>query len=91
MRTRNIVIGVIIAFLIFKFFIQNKSSNNGKRWTVYGTSSCGWTRKQLVHMKEKGIPHEYIDCDKNNCGDIKAFPTMKDPNGKVITGYSLVH
>jgi len=41
-------------------------------------------------MEEKGISHKFIDCDKNDCGDITAFPTLQDPSGKRITGYSPV-
>ena len=70
---------------------KGKGNGTGKgKWTVYGTMGCGWTRKQLDHMKDKSIPHKFVDCDQNDCGNIKAFPTMKDPNGKTITGYSLI-
>jgi len=26
---------------------------DGKKWTVYGTMGCGWTRKQLEYMNKK--------------------------------------
>jgi hypothetical protein len=89
----RLILILIGAICIYRVITENKSplrkSGKGK-WTVYGTMGCGWTRKQLKHMKDKGIPHKFVDCDKNDCGNMKAFPTMKDPNGKTITGYSLV-
>jgi len=86
--THTLLLVVVSLFLLYKF-IPTSRPHRGK-WTVYGTNGCGWTRKQLKHMEEKGIPHKFIDCDKNDCGDITAFPTLQDPSGKRITGYSLV-
>ena len=80
----------ILAVCIYVAMNSKKPTNGKGKWTVYGTMGCGWTRKQLDHMKDKDIPHKFVDCDKNDCGNIKAFPTMKDPNGKTITGYSLI-
>ena len=65
-----------------------KSSTGGDGWTVFGPMGCGWTRKQLDYMKKNGKPHTFVDCDKGDCGDMDAFPTLKGPNGEKIVGYS---
>jgi len=48
---------------------------------------CGWTRKQLDFMKEKGIAHEFIDCSKQEC-EFNAFPTLFTPSGEKRVGYT---
>ena len=60
-------------------------------WTVYGTKGCSWTLKQLDHMKSKGIPHTFVDCDKEGaCPGMDAFPTMKSPKGEKVVGFKEV-
>ena len=61
-------------------------------WTVYGTMGCGWTRKQLDYMKEKNIPHTFVDCDKDDgsCSGMEAFPTLVDKDGVKTVGYKEV-
>ena len=59
-------------------------------WTVYGTSWCGWTTKQLEYLKKKGIPHKFIDCEKDNCDGIDAFPVMESSSGEKVKGYKEV-
>mgnify|MGYP003657928271 CR=1 FL=1 len=66
------------------------SDTNAKPWTVYGSTGCGWTVKQLEHMENNGISHVFHDCDKIDCGDIKSFPTLKSPDGIVSTGFSSI-
>ena len=61
-----------------------------KGWTVYGTMGCGWTRKQLDHMKKAGKPFTFIDCDKGNCDGVDAFPTLVSPSGEKHVGYKEV-
>lgn len=63
---------------------------SGDKYIVYGSMGCGWTRKQIDLMKEKGLPYEYVDCPKNGgCPpEVKAFPTIKHPNGKMTTGFN---
>jgi hypothetical protein len=56
-------------------------------WTVYGTTWCGWTTKQLEYLKKKSIDHKFVDCEKGKCDGIDAFPVMDSPNGERITGY----
>jgi hypothetical protein len=63
------------------------SSDDGKKWTIYGTMGCGWTRKQLEYMKKNGKNHTFVDCDKEECSGMKAFPTITHPNGETTVGY----
>jgi hypothetical protein len=56
-------------------------------WTVFGTTWCGWTTKQLEYLKNKGIEHKFVDCEKGKCDGIDAFPVMESPTGEKITGY----
>jgi len=51
---------------------------------------CGWTRKQLDHMKKNGKPHRFVDCDTEECSGMDAYPTLVGPNGEKIVGYSEV-
>jgi len=41
-------------------------------------------------MNKKNIPHTFIDCDKESCAGMDAFPTLVDPNGKQLVGYNEV-
>jgi glutaredoxin len=59
-------------------------------WTVFGTSWCGWTTKQLDYLKKKGIKHKFVDCEKGKCDGIDAFPQMVHTNGEKVVGYKEV-
>lgn len=61
-----------------------------KGWTIFGSMGCGWTRKQLEHMKKVKKPFTFVDCDKGNCDDVDAFPTIVDPNGEKHVGFKEV-
>jgi|TARA_B100000902_G_C27044831_1_gene781163 hypothetical protein len=65
--------------------IQEKKGTGA--WTVYGTTWCGWTTKQLEFLKKKGIEHKFVDCEKSKCDGIDAFPVMESPSGERFTGY----
>jgi len=67
--------------------VEGKTEDKPVEWTVYGTSWCGWTTKQLEYLKKKGIPHKFIDCEKGNCDGIDAFPVMKSSSGEKVKGY----
>jgi len=86
------IVLLIINFMIF--MSMNGSAAPGKKskgdWTVYGTMGCGWTRKQLDHMKSKGISHTFVDCDKGGCDGMEAFPTLKSPQGETTVGFKEV-
>ena len=64
------------------------SVSNGEQWTIYGTMGCGWTRKQLDYMKKNGKSFKFVDCDKEGCSGMEAFPTLVSPNGEKIIGYN---
>ena len=81
--------GVVLYLLNSKLTPESKDHGKGT-WTVYGTNGCGWTRKQIEHMKSNNIPHKSIECDKETCNGISAYPTMKSPNGQIITGFKTV-
>jgi hypothetical protein len=87
---RKFIMYLVIAIGIMYLLTSKPEKYTPGQWTVYGTKGCGWTRKQLDYMKKKKIPHNFIDCDKQKCGKISAYPTMKDPNGKTITGFKQV-
>lgn len=84
---------VILVLYLLNFRLITKKSGSvdvtrgGKTWTVYGSNGCGWTRKQLKSMKDKKLNHTFVDCDKEDCGDISSFPTIKDSDGKTTVGY----
>jgi len=82
------MIAFIILVIINVFIFVNTGMapvSNG--WTVYGTMGCGWTRKQLDYMKKNGKAYTFVDCDKEECKGMKAFPTIKHPNGDETVGY----
>lgn len=62
--------------------------SDGKQWTVYGTMGCGWTRKQLDYMKKNGKSFKFVDCEKEGCSNMDAFPTIVSPEGEKIVGYT---
>ena len=66
---------------------KKKIESSEGTWTVYGTTWCGWTTKQLNYLKKKGIKHKFVDCEKGKCDGIDSFPRMVHPNGEKIVGY----
>ena len=87
------MIAFIVLLIINLMILKNTGSAAGPKkkggdWTVYGTMGCGWTRKQLEHMKKKGISHTFVDCDKGGaCPGMDAFPTMVHENGEKVVGF----
>lgn len=84
-----IILVLIVVYLILKTPRANRESPVPD-WKVYGTMGCLWTRKQLDHMKSKGIPHTFVDCDRGGCDGMEAFPTLKSPEGEKIIGFNEV-
>lgn len=92
----------MLAFVIFAILViinimillqtgkKAPKKEGGEGWTVFGTMGCGWTRKQLDYMKKNGKEHTFVDCDKEGCKGMKAFPTLKHPNGETTVGYKEV-
>jgi hypothetical protein len=88
MRRQKLVMIIVAAIALLIFLRSAASVSNGKQWIVYGTMGCGWTRKQLDYMKKNGKPHRFVDCDKEGCSGMEAFPTLISPNGEKTVGYS---
>ncbi|CAY39732.1 hypothetical protein OTV1_144 [Ostreococcus tauri virus 1] len=88
MRRQQMIIIALVAIALFILFRNGASVSNGERWTVYGTMGCGWTLKQLDYMKKNGKPHRFVDCEKEGCSGMQAFPTLVSPNGEKIVGYN---
>jgi hypothetical protein len=89
---RTIVIIALIAIAIVYFLRRARArasvGADDKVWTVYGTMSCGWTRKQLENLKSKNVPHKFVDCEKGGCDGKTAFPTLVSPSGEELVGYT---
>ena len=81
------ILVVILVLLILNGMLIGSQGEQGM-WVVYGTLSCGWTRKQLDHLKEKKIPHKFVNCDSENCGGFRAYPTNIKPNGVKVVGFT---
>lgn len=79
-----------ILLLVAIFWVLFKPKSGGSSgWKVYGSMACGWTKKQLSHLKSKGIKHTFVDCTKQECNDVDAFPTLiHSQSGEKIVGYS---
>jgi len=87
-----VILGAINTYIFLntgKSTKVQKETDKGT-WTVYGTTWCGWTTKQLEYLKKKGIDHKFVDCEKGKCDGIDAFPVIESPNGEKITGYKEV-
>jgi len=85
-----IILVIINIIILLKTNQVSSTSGDGKGWTVFGTMGCGWTVRQLEYMKKNDKPHTFVDCDKGKCKDMKAFPTLKHPNGEITVGYKEV-
>ena len=79
----------ILIVVIILYCLQPKTSRkeSGNGWKIYGTMGCGWTRKQIDYMKEKGKPYTFVDCSKGGCDGMKAFPTSVSPTGEKVVGF----
>lgn len=85
------MIAVVVLVVLNLMILQSMHGKKGAGdWTVYGTMGCGWTRKQLEHMKKKGIAHTFVDCEGGACPGMDAFPTMVHKNGEKIVGFKEV-
>ncbi len=90
---RFIIAALVLAFIaaivvVLMRSTKKPSTNNGSDWTVYGTQSCGWTKKQLKDMDDKGISYTFVDCANGNCDGIEGYPTLKHRDGTVKVGYT---
>jgi len=85
------ILVLIILFLLNMVLsrpsVKTKTKGGGSAWTVYGTNGCGWTRKQLAVMDKKNVPYKFVDCDKEDCKGMDAFPTLVDSSGNQTVGF----
>ena len=93
-RQRVILISAV-AIAAIVILTQGKRSSRKQsddvEYIVYGTDWCGYTVKQLKYLNKKGISHKYVNCEKEQCDGIKAFPQMtRTSDGETIRGYSEV-
>ena len=87
------MIALIILLLLDAYILcsmKNTTPTKNGDYVVYGTMGCGWTRKQIDVMKEKKISYDFVDCSKKgSCPNgVKAYPTIKHPDGKMTTGFN---
>ena len=61
---------------------------NGNVWKVFGSMNCGWTRKQVEELKNKGVPYEFLDCSGDRCSE--GMPENILPNGTRRVGFTKV-
>jgi hypothetical protein len=88
------MLAFIILAIINIMILLNTGSGQGEteagNWTVFGTMGCGWTRKQLDYMTKAGKAHTFVDCDKEGCDGMDAYPTLMSPEGEKTVGYKEV-
>jgi len=87
-RDKIFLITIIVIALLLILKSKGSSDMSGQKTTIYGTMGCGWTRKQLDYMNKNNKPYRFVDCDKENCSNMNAFPTIVHSNGEKTLGYS---
>lgn len=82
---------VIVVVILSGMQRSSRKQSGDVEYIVYGTDWCGYTVKQLKYLDKKGISHKYVNCEKEQCSGIKAFPQMtRTSDGETIRGYSEV-
>ena len=87
----SIVTFLIIALVALLFFSGSSKSRYAgpTKWVVYGTMSCGWTRKQIDELKANGVAYEFVDCSvEGACPGMNAYPVNKKPDGTQVVGFT---
>ena len=91
---QRVILFVAIAIVIVILSSMQRSSRKQSGdvdYIVYGADWCGYTVKQLKYLDKKGISHKYVNCEKEQCSGIKAFPQMtRTSDGETIRGYNEV-
>ena len=83
-----VIILILLNIVLSPGSSSSSPSSGSGSWTVYGTKSCGWTRKQLDTMDSKNVSYKFVDCDNGgDCTGMTAFPTLLDPSGNKTVGY----
>jgi len=92
-RQRVILFAAIAIVIVILSSMQRSSrkQSGDVDYIVYGTDWCGYTVKQLKYLDKNGISHKYVNCEKEQCSGIKAFPQMtRTSDGETIRGYNEV-
>lgn len=90
MRILGLIFLIVIMLWLNGGFSARASASvsTGGGWTVYGSMSCGFTRKQIDYMKKNGVKFTYRECTGGKCPGVEAFPTLVSPDGDKIVGYT---
>ena len=92
-RKKVILLAAMVVVVVILSSMQRSSRKQSGEvdYIVYGTDWCGYTVKQLKYLDKKGISHKYVNCEKEQCDGIKAFPQMtRTSDGETIRGYEEV-
>jgi len=83
-RNLFILLAVVIVFCVYRPMAKKE------KFTVYGTTWCGYTTKQRDHLNSKygRGSHKFVDCDKENCHGIESFPVTVTKNGTKVVGFN---
>lgn len=79
---------VILVVLVALNILLRQGKGNGNSWKVYGSMNCGWTRKQIEELKNKGVQYEFLDCSGGMCKE--GMPTNILPDGSRRVGFTSV-
>jgi glutaredoxin-related protein len=75
---------------VFEEVEEVKEERDTRVWKMYGSHECSWTVKQINYMRKHGKQFTFVDCDNEECKDIKGYPTLITPEGGVHNGYTEV-
>ena len=71
-----IILGVINTIIFMKTGQVKKAVNTGEEWTVYGTTWCGWTTKQLKYFEKKELITNSSIAKKANATELSRFHNL---------------
>ena len=86
--TYVLILLVLAIIAIGKWPSAATAAVGDSNWTIYGSMDCGWTRKQIDHMKKHGIKYTFVDCSKQKCEGVNGFPTTVHKTGVRFEGYN---
>ena len=85
---------MLLCFLVVVVCVKMYMGSGGggdRKFTVYGTTWCGYTTKQRKHLDSKygKNSHTFVDCDSDTCPkDIKSFPVTISTSGDKVVGFN---
>lgn len=92
MDPKIVFVLLLVAAAVYYYYFMRKQApvaepGSDSSLIVYGTMECGWTRKQLKYLDDKGLKYTFVNCKEGNCPpDVTGYPTMIY-NGERINGY----